>query len=114
MEPHTKPGKKLIEVCKNQTNHQSAEPKTFNIEGLTLLTPRLHNKLLQKQNSPDDWQHPLSQTPSKVTGQQILKDYKFATSNAQDQFRELVWTKKTSPRQKHTAYTFEDETAQET
>ena len=103
-----------MKFAKIKQTHQSAEPKTLNIEGLSLLTPRLHNKRLQKQNSPDDCQHPLSQNPSKVTGQQILKDYKFATSNAQDQFIELAWTKQTNPRQKHTTYTFESETEKET
>ena len=55
---------------KIQQTHYSTKPKTFVIEGFKLVKPRLPTISPQKQNSVDDWQHPLSPKPIKTTSLQ--------------------------------------------
>ena len=46
--------------------YQSSKPKTFNIKGFELITPRFHIELPQKHNPADKWQHPLNPKPKKT------------------------------------------------
>ena len=75
------------------------KPKTFSIEGFKLITPRLQTTLPQKQNSVDDWQHPLSQKPIKTTSQENDSTNTHTTTAANTRhFRGLVRTIQECPR----------------
>ena len=58
---------KTRRVTKVKQTHQPPKFETFNIEGFKLIKPRLQTTSPQKQHSTDDWQHPLSPKPIKIT-----------------------------------------------
>ena len=90
------------------------KPKTFVIEGFKLVKPRLQTTSPQKQNSVDDWQHPLSPKPKTTSLQNDSTTTKPQPPTSDTTSEDLYETYQDAPDNYILRQVFEPEIEQET